>query len=162
DFSYFRQVSNWVDVTAEIQYQARENRNSLALFANGRTFQRTFLAELKLSFFLPGDVRFNTDLSQSLYATTNIMSDTSPLVINANIERRFLGDRSMILSFVVMDAARQNAYTAYMGNQFGYTNRITNSDSRYYLLQLSWKPQYWGRSRHDTGQGRNRDGSFVR
>src|SRR5690606_38572603 len=155
------QLSNWVDVTTEIQYETRENRNSLALFADGKTFHRTFLAELKLSFFLPGDVRINTDLSQSLYETTNSMSDTSPLVINANIERRFLSDKSMILSLVVMDAARQNAYTAYMGNQFGYTNRVTNPDSRYYLLQLSWKPQYWSRSSHDTGQGRKRDGSLV-
>lgn len=158
--SFFYSPARWMELTPEIQYQATEDKNSLATFS-GKTYNRMLSTDLKAGFYLPKDFRINMNLSQSAYETTNIMSNKSPFVVNANIEKRFFKEKNGILSFVVMDLTRQNAFTNYSSNELGYTNTLTNLDSRYFLLQFSWRPQVWSKSKHDTGQGRRGDGSFI-
>ena len=159
--SFFYSPVKWLDITPELRYRGNEDRNTLAT-SEGKTYNNLFYGELKLGFYLPKDFAINTNLSQSVWETTNIMSNTRPFVLNANIEKRLFKQKNGILSFVVMDAARQNAFTSYTSSDFGYTNTLTNIDSRYFLLQFSWQPQVWGKSKHDTGKGRRGDGSFVK
>lgn len=90
------------------------------------------------------------------------MSNTSPFVINANIEKRIFKQKDGIISFVVMDLAQQNTITNYTSNQFGYTNTVSRPNSRYFLFQFSWRPQKWYKSKNDTGSGRLGDGRFVK
>lgn len=153
--------AKWIDISPELRYNANEDENTLSTLS-GKTYNRLFYTELKLSLYLPKHFAINTNLSQALYETTNIMSNKRPFVLNANVEKRLFKEKNGILSFVVMDAARQNGFTNYSSTDFGYTNTLTNLDSRYFLLQFSWQPQKWGKSRHDTGKGRRGDGSFIK
>lgn len=159
--SFFYSPVKWLDITPELRYRGNEDRNTLAT-SGGKTFNNLFYGELKLGFYLSKDFAINTNLSQSVWETTNIMSNTRPFVLNGNIEKRVFKQKNGIISLVVMDAARQNAFTSYTSSDFGYTNTLTNLDSRYFLLQFSWQPQIWGKSKHDTGKGRRGDGSFVK
>lgn len=159
--SFFFSPMNWFEVTPDLRYQASEDQNSLATYASA-TYNRVFYADLKLGFFLPKDFRINANITQSVHRSTNILTDTSPFVVNANIEKRIFAKKNGIISFVVMDMAQQNAFTNYHSNEQGYTNTLSNPDSRYFLLQFSWQPQTWGVSRHDAGRGRRGDGSYIR
>lgn len=158
--SFFYSPTKWLEFTPQLAYQAIDDRSSLRTFA-GNIYNRVFTADLKPGVFLPLDLQINGNLSHSLHETTNIMTNTSPFVVNANIEKRVFKAKNGILSFVVMDLARQNAFTNYTSNEMGYTNTLSNMESRYFLLQFSWQPQFWGRSKHDPGQGRRGDGSFT-
>ena len=138
------------------------DKNSLAMTNNGETYNNNFYANLKLGFYLPKDWSINLDFSQSAYYSTNLMSNHSPFVLNANIEKRIFKNRNGLVSIVVMDAARQNAVTNYSSTNMGFINTVTNMDSRYYLLQLSYRPEIFGKSKYDKGKGRAGDGSFIK
>ncbi|MGJ1418558.1 outer membrane beta-barrel protein [Sphingobacterium spiritivorum] len=150
----------WLDIAPELKYQGLRDKNSL-ISSNGSTYSNSFFANAKLGFYLPKDWAINVDLSQAVYNTTNLMTNKSPFVINANIEKRLFPKKNGILSFVIMDATRENAVTNYVSSNMGYSNMVTNTNSRYFLLQFSYRPELFGKSRYDKGKGRKGDGSFI-
>jgi len=162
NLSMFYSPMKWLDITTELRYQGMHDKNSLAMTNNGETYNNNFYANLKLGFYLPKDWSINLDFSQSAYYSTNLMSNHSPFVLNANIEKRIFKNRNGLVSIVVMDAARQNAVTNYSSTNMGFINTVTNMDSRYYLLQLSYRPEIFGKSKYDKGKGRAGDGSFIK
>lgn len=158
--SFFYSPKKWLDIVPELNYIDQIDRNSLAN-VNRKTFNRIFTADLKLGVYMSKNLTINANMSQSLYRITNTFSNTSTFVLNANIEKRIFKNKNAIVSFVVMDLARQNVLTNYTSNNFGYTNTLTSADSRYFLFQFSWRPQVWGKSKYDKGDGRRGDGSFY-
>ncbi|WP_293912529.1 MULTISPECIES: TonB-dependent receptor [unclassified Sphingobacterium] len=150
----------WIDIAPEIKYEGLRDKNTL-IATNGSTYSNSFFANMKLGVYLPKDWAVNVDLSQAVYNTTNLMTNKSPFVINANIEKRLFPKKNGILSFVIMDATRENAVTNYVSSNLGYNNMVTNTNSRYFLLQFSYRPELFGKSRYDKGKGRKGDGSFI-
>ncbi|WP_443938322.1 TonB-dependent receptor [Pedobacter sp. MW01-1-1] len=151
----------WLELTPEIRYSSVVDMNSLAMGTAAKTYNRNFSADLKIAVFMPKDWSFASTLTQSLYQTTNVVRNTSPFVVNANIEKRILKNRTAIISLAVMDLAKQNAVIGYSSTNSGYINRVTNPESRYYLLQFSWQPQIWGKSKYGAGAGRTGSGSPI-
>lgn len=158
---FFYSPYKWLELTPDLSYNSISDNNSLSGI-NGKTYNRILLVNLKTGIFLSKDWAINTNLSQSAYNTTNVSHNTKPFVINANIEKRIFKNKSGLISFVAMDLSHQNYITNYRSTNLGYTNTLTNTNTRYYLLQFSWKPQVWGKSKYDSGQGRMGDGSFIR
>lgn len=148
--TYLVTVAPWLDIAPDLRYQAVENRYTHGSFAS-RSYYRMFFTELKINVFLPKEVRINLNTSQMINRTTNSLTDEAPFVLNANIEKRIFRNKSGVISFVVMDLARQNAFTHYVSDEYGYRNTVTNPDSRYFLLQFAWKPEYWSKSNVSDG-----------
>jgi hypothetical protein len=149
----------WLDLTPKLSYNTYNSKNSL--IQGGPVYNKDFTGSLKGGIFLPRDITINLNAVQNITRATNLLTSTHPLVINANIEKRFLKKRDAVVSFVVMDALQQNSSTRFGQMQNGYVNSLTNSKSRYFLCQLSWYPQQFtrGRSAHGARRG---DGSFVK
>lgn len=161
ELSVFYYPFKWLELTPNLNYNSITDKNSIAML-NRETFNRVLLNNLKLGLYLATDWAVNLNISQSLYHTSGVMDNVSPFVFNANVEKRIFKRKNALISLVVMDLNHKNIVTNYSSSDLGYTNMITNRNSRYYLFQFSWKPQAWGKSKYDNGQGRKGDGSFIK
>ncbi|WP_443939804.1 outer membrane beta-barrel protein [Pedobacter sp. MW01-1-1] len=149
----------WLDLTPEIQYTNSQDENSLSS-QNQKNFNSLLSMKLKAGIFLPKGFVLHSNVSQVINQSSSL-AKLSPFVVNAAIEKRIFKAKNGIISFVMMDLANQNKLYAYSSSNLGYSNTATNTDSRYFLLQFSWSPQLWGKSKYDTGRGRRGDGSFI-
>ncbi|RAJ06526.1 outer membrane beta-barrel protein [Chitinophaga skermanii] len=147
----------WLDLSPAFAYNNTSSKNNSV---NGlQPYNRDFSAYLAAKIFLPANFSMEMNAKQNIMRGTNLLTNTSPFVMNANIEKRIFKKKDGIISFVVMDAFQQNIATGMVNFDNGYTNTRTNGNSRYFLLQFSWQPQTWGKSSFMTGQRRG-DGSF--
>ncbi|TWF34927.1 outer membrane beta-barrel protein [Chitinophaga polysaccharea] len=148
----------WLDIATALAYRSDNNENSLQ---PGRPlYNNEFNALIKGAVFLPADIKFNVSARQNMLRASSFLGNQHPLVINANIEKRFLKKKDAIISFVVMDALQQNNNNMIAQTVTGYSNAVSSMESRYFLLQLAWYPQQFTRSKSAKGARRG-DGSFV-
>lgn len=149
----------WLDIATGVAYSGHRNINSLQ---PGRPlYNNEFNILLKGTLFLPAEVKVNLSARQNIVSASSLPATQHPLVINANIEKRFLKKKDAIISFVVMDLLRQNNYNVIAQTMTGYSNAVSAMDSRYFLVQLAWYPQRFTRSKSASGARRG-DGSFVK
>jgi len=148
---------NWLEIITAIEYISQVDRNSASAFT---TYNQLFNANMNVSFYMGKSWNMNFYLQQNLNQASNIKSKMTPFVLNMNIEKRIFKQHNGIVSFVIMDLAKQNYLTNYTSFDNGYQQNLTNKNSRYFLFQFSWLPQKWGRSQFDNGKGRKGDGSF--
>ncbi|WEK20562.1 MAG: outer membrane beta-barrel protein [Candidatus Pedobacter colombiensis] len=90
-------------------------------------------------------------------------TNTSPLVINASLERQLFNRRGQI-TFQAFDVLNQNNYLrSSQPNDGGYVNTFVNPTSRYFMLKLSMRLQKWSGAQGRGGRGimRRGDGSFM-
>ncbi|QJB38417.1 TonB-dependent receptor [Chitinophaga oryzae] len=149
----------WLDIASGVVYSGSRNINSLQ---PGRPlYNNEFNVLLKGAFFLPADVKINLSGRQNIVRASSLPGTLYPLVINANIEKRFLKKKDAVVSFVVMDLLRQNYYNVIAQTATGYSSVMSAVDSRYFLVQLAWNPQRFSKSKAAGGMRRG-DGSFVK
>lgn len=149
----------WLDIASAVAYTGSRNINSLQ---PGRPlYNNEFNVLLKGAFFLPADVKINLSGRQNIVRASSLPGTLHPLVINANIEKRFLKKKDAVVSFVVMDLLRQNYYNVIAQTVTGYSSVMSAMDSRYFLVQLAWYPQRFTKSKA-AGGARRGDGSFVK
>jgi len=148
---------NWLEITTALEYFSQVDRNSASAFT---TYNQLFNANMNASFYVGKNWNMNFYLQQNLNQASNIESKMTPFVLNMNIEKRIFKQNNGIVSFVIMDLAKQNYLTNYTSFDNGYQQNFTNKISRYFLFQFSWQPQKWGRSQFDNGKGRKGNGSF--
>ncbi|NLR58123.1 outer membrane beta-barrel protein [Chitinophaga polysaccharea] len=148
----------WLDIATALAYRSDNNENSLQ---PGRPlYNNEFNAVVKGAVFFPADIKFNVSARQNILRASSYLVNQHPLVINANIEKRFLKKKDAIISFVVMDALQQNNNNMIAQTVTGYSNAVSSTKSRYFLLQLAWYPQQFTRSK-SAKNARRGDGSFV-
>lgn len=150
----------WMELNPSFSYQAYRDKNSLYL-TKETVFNDISSYDANVSFFLGANWKINTILSYLKQSNTDERNNRNPIIVNANIEKRIFRDNSGIISLVIMDMTKQNYLSGFSSTEIGYTNRISNHNSRYFLLQFSWRPQLWSKSKNDSGQGRRGDGSFI-
>ncbi|NLR77014.1 TonB-dependent receptor [Chitinophaga eiseniae] len=149
----------WLDIATALAYRADNNENSLQ---PGRPlYNNEFNALVKGAIFFPADIKLNVSARQNMLRASSFLGNQHPLVINANVEKRFLKKKDAIISFVVMDALQQHNNNMIAQTVTGYSNAVSSMKSRYFLLQLAWYPQQFTRSKSAKGARRG-DGSFVR
>lgn len=149
----------WLDVASGVIYNGYNNINSLQ--AGRPLYNNEFNVLLKGGVFLPADIKINISGKQNIVRASSLPGTLHPLVINANIEKRFLKKKDAVVSFVVMDMLRQNNYNVIAQTVTGYSNAVSAVDSRYFLVQLAWYPQRFTKSKA-AGGARRGDGSFVK
>jgi len=115
----------------------------------------------KFYFFKTFQVNYSATKS---YVTGLKNFDSSPLVINAGFEKEFFAKRNLVLTFNMFDLLHQNNFIQLTTlPNGGYTNTLSNTLSRYFLVGLRLNLQKWsGRpSRHGKELKRRGDGSFI-
>ncbi|WP_264551079.1 TonB-dependent receptor [Flavobacterium sp. N2038] len=147
----------WLEITTTLEYSSQVDRNSASPV---KTFNQLFNGNLNLSLYFAKTWNMNFYLQQNINHTSNSEQKMTPFVLNMNIEKRIFKQKNGIISFVVMDLAKQNYLINYTSSDNGYQQSLTNRNSNYFLLQFSWQPQKWGKSQFDNGQGRKGNGSF--
>lgn len=122
------------------------------------TFQT---AGMDAQFYLPFELQIRTFVGSYTQDFALTARKSHRWIINANVEKRLFKKKDAMLSLLLMDALRENGEIAYQGSSRGYSTMKTNSNSRYVLVQFSWQPQIWTKSRYDKGKGRQGDGTFI-
>lgn len=154
---YTFNYKKWLELTTSLVFTSQSDHNSASAT---KTFNQLFNGDINLSLYFGDTWNVNFFFQQNLNQVSNTNDKMSPSVLNMNIEKRIFKQKNGILSFVVMDLAKQNYLLNYSSTNTGYQQTFTNKNSNYFLLQFSWQPQAWGKSKFDNNKGRNGNGSF--
>lgn len=146
----------WFELTTSLSYSSDTDRNTASL---NKTYNQLFDANINLKLFL-GDWNINAYFQQNLNQTSNFADKMSPSILNMNIEKRIFKQKNGIISFVLMDLAKENYLLKYNSFDNGYQQTFTNKNSNYFMVQFSWRPENWGKSKFDNNKGRTGNGSF--
>ncbi|WP_167398254.1 TonB-dependent receptor [Flavobacterium crocinum] len=147
----------WMEINGGLSYSSDTDHNTAS---TAKTYNQLFNATTTLKLFLGETWNINLYFQQNLNKTSNVANKMSPTILNMNIEKRIFKQKNGIISLVVMDLARQNYLLNYNSFDNGYQQTFTNKNSNYFILQFSWRPEFWGKSKFDKGNGRNGNGSF--
>lgn len=147
----------WLEINGGLSYSSATDKNTAS---KTKTYNQLFNATTTLKLFLGETWNINLYFQQNLNKTSNVANKMSPTILNMNIEKRIFKQKNGIISLVVMDLARQNYLLNYNSFDNGYQQTFTNKNSNYFILQFSWRPEFWGKSKFDKGNGRNGNGSF--
>jgi len=149
-------AKKWFELTTSLSYSSDIDRNTASV---NKTYNQLFDANINLKLFF-GDWNINAYFQQNLNQTSNFADKMSPSILNMNIEKRIFKQKNGIISLVVMDLARENYLLEYSSFDNGYQQTFTNKNSNYFMVQFSWRPEYWGKSKFDNNKGRTGNGSF--
>jgi hypothetical protein len=112
--------------------------------------------------FFFGDWRPNYSVSKNFVKGLGSLN-TNPLIINAGIEKQLSKKNSLFLTFNVFDVLKQNNFVQQNITPQGFTNTLSNTLSRYFMIGLRANFQHWGGRPKRNGKDLNRkgDGSFI-
>lgn len=155
-FSLSAMLNKWLDLDMGTRYEYSKRASKIIRHVNNSMWS----FDLKSNIYLPKNFRFSFNVTQRLIdGFGSATSNNKPFVVNGNIEKRIFKRKNAILSLAIIDLLKQNIYPVRQYTTFGYQDRITNQNSRFFQLQFLWEPQNWKASkfRTDTRKG---DGSF--
>ena len=154
-----------IEINPYIGYDLSRSFNSLPVInPNIKTstqVQTTSLAvDGKVYFF--GTYQINYSATKSFVTGLGNLS-TNPLVINTGFEKEFLKKKNLVVTFNVYDILHQNNFVQQSITTQGYTNTLSNSLSRYFLLGIRLNLQKWTGTPKRNGKDMKRrgDGSFI-
>jgi hypothetical protein len=114
-------------------------------------------------FYFLKTYQVNYSAAKSYVSGLNGLS-TNPLVINVGLEKQFLKKKNLYITFNAYDLLHQNNFIEQtIPPEGGYTNTLSNSLSRYFLIGLRLNLQHWSGTPTRNGRQMQRrgDGSFI-
>ncbi len=154
-----------IEINPYIGYDLSRSFNSLAdtsKYRNSSTQVQTVSLAIdgRMYFFKTYQINYSATKS---YVTGLSGLSTNPLVINAGFEKEFFKKKNLILTFNVYDLLHQNNFVQQTITSRGYTNTLSNSLSRYFLVGVRLNMQKWSGTPTRNGRQmmRRGDGSFI-
>ncbi|SDD46166.1 CarboxypepD_reg-like domain-containing protein [Mucilaginibacter pineti] len=153
--------NDWLEVNPYIGYDVSRSFTTLRN-ADPTSLRTTSLGIDGRVYFLK---TFQVNYSASKNYVDGLTGITSnPFVINAGFEKEFFAKKNLVLTFNVYDILHQNNFIQQtLSPQGGYTNTLSSTLSRYFLVGLRLNLQKWSGSPKRNGKNMNRrgDGSFI-
>ncbi|MEO6523693.1 MAG: outer membrane beta-barrel protein [Mucilaginibacter sp.] len=164
--------AEWIEINPYIGYDLSRSFSSLVPNStSGSTasssslstqVQKTSLAVDGKIYFLKS-FQFNYNAAKSYVAGLGSLS-TNPLVINMGLEKDFFKKRTLVITFNAYDILHQNNFIEQTLSPNGsFTNTLSSSLSRYFLVGARLYLQKWSGTPTRNGKKMNRrgDGSFI-
>jgi hypothetical protein len=150
-----------IEINPYISYDLKR-QFSTTLRSTATNVQTTSLA-------IDGRMYFFKTLQINYSASKNFISGltnqtTNPLIINAGLEKEFGAARRFVITLNVFDLLKQNNVVQQtLPSTGGYTNTLSNPNSRYFMAGIRFNFQKWtGRPTRDgINLQRRGDGSFI-
>ena len=158
--------TEWFEINPYIGYDLSRNFTSLTN-SNSNVNPNTEVKTTSLA--VDGRMYFFQTFQLNYSATKSYVNgiqnlNTNPLVINVGFEQEFFKKRNLVLTFNAFDLLHQNNFIQQtISVNGGYTNTLSNSLSRYFLVGLRLNLQKWSGSPKRNGKALQRrgDGSFI-
>jgi len=150
-----------IEINPYVSYDLRR-QFSTTRGAGSTALQTTALAiDGRFYFFKTWQVNYSA--SKNYVKGINSAQQKNPLVVNAGFEKEFGTRRLVTLTFNVYDIFHQNFFVQQTQTSTGYTNTLSNTQSRYFMVGVRLNFQKWtGRpQRNGAPQLRRGDGSFI-
>ena len=150
-----------IEINPYIGYDLSRSFSTL-LNATSTSVQTTSLAVDGRIYFLKS-FQVNYSASKNYVSGLNGLS-TNPLVINMGFEKQFLKKKNLYITFNAYDLLHQNNFIEQtLSPEGGYTNTLSNSLSRYFLIGMRLNLQHWSGTPTRNGRQmmRRGDGSFI-
>lgn len=164
--------AEWIEINPYVAYDLSRSFSSLIPSVNtsnsasnttlATQVQKTSLAIDGRMYFLQS-FQFNYSASKSYVYGLGGLS-TNPLVINMGLEKDFFKKKTLVITFNAFDILHQNNFIQQTINPDGsFTNTLSSSLSRYFLIGARLYLQRWSGSPMRNGKRMNRrgDGSFI-
>lgn len=150
-----------IEINPYIAYDLSRNFNTLPN-ATQTVVQTTSLAIDGKVYFLK-TFQVNYTAAKSFVTGYGPLGNPSPLVINAGFEKEFFKKKNLVLTFNIYDLLHQNNFVQQTLTDNGFTNTLSNTLSRYFLVGVRLNLQKWsGRpTRGGRELKRRGDGSFI-
>ncbi|UOE47868.1 outer membrane beta-barrel protein [Mucilaginibacter sp. SMC90] len=153
--------TDWFEVNPYIGYDVSRSFTTLRN-ATPTSLRTTSLGiDGKVYFLKTFQVNYSAAKS---YVTGLTGISNNPFVINGGFEKEFLAKKNLVLTFNVYDILHQNNFIQQtLSPQGGYTNTLSSTLSRYFLVGLRLNLQKWSGTPKRNGRNMNRrgDGSFI-
>ncbi|EHQ28778.1 TonB-dependent receptor [Mucilaginibacter paludis] len=164
--------TDWFEINPYLGYDLSRSFSSLVPAVNStNTTSTSSLATQvqKTSLAVDGKIYFLKSFQLNYSADKSYVSglgslSTNPLVINMGIEKEFFKKKSLVVTFNAFDILHQNNFIQQTVNPDGsYTNTLSSSLSRYFLVGARLYLQKWTGTPTRNGRKMNRrgDGSFI-
>jgi hypothetical protein len=165
--------TEWFEVNPYIGYDLSRSFSSLVpnatVGSTSSTSSSLSTQVQKTSLAIDGKIYFLQSFQVNYSATKSYVAglgslSTNPLVINMGIEKDFFKKKSLVITFNAYDILHQNNFIEQtISPNGGYTNTLSSSLSRYFLVGARLYLQKWTGTPTRNGKKMNRrgDGSFI-
>ncbi len=150
-----------IEINPYIAYDLTRNFNTLPNAT--QTEVRTTSLAIDGKFYFLKTNQFNYSAAKSFVSGYGRLGNPSPFVINAGFEREFLKRKNLVLTVNVYDILHENNFVQQTITSTGYTNTLSNTLSRYFLVGVRYNLQKWSGEPMRNGRKLQRrgDGSFT-
>lgn len=142
-----------IEIGARYEYQSRESQTM------SRRKNNLLSVDIKSALYITKDFRVSFNMTQRNLEGFGINEDRSLFVFNSSIEKRIFKRKNAVIAISCIDLFKQNIYPVRQYDTFGYQDRFSNTNSRFFKFQFLWEPQMWKSSKFKSGI-RAGDGSF--
>lgn len=149
----------WLDVNPYVSYNFTKNNYSLPVSNDSYTKAWSLNLSGRIDFMPRLYLRY--DLSKDYINGVNASSNAKPFIVNTFLTKEFLKNRRASMTINAFDLLKQNSFNNRTVSENGITNVRSNSNSRYFTVNLQWKPTVYSGGSKKTSGARKEDGSFV-
>jgi hypothetical protein len=150
-----------IEINPYIMYDLSRNFNTLPNAT--QTVVKTTALAIDGKFYFLKTFQLNYSATKSFVSGFGNLGNPSPLVINGGFEKEFFKKKNLVLTFNMYDILHQNNFVQQTLTTNGFTNTLSNTLSRYFLVGLRLNLQKWSGSPTRNGKKMQRrgDGSFI-
>ena len=150
--------NDWLEINPYVSFDFNKTNYSI-----GRNIlQRVWALSLDGNIYFTKNLQFGYALSKNFVSGIGTNVTNNPFVINTMLQMRVFKNKGS-LQLRAYDLLNQNNFINRSTSEYGFTEIVTNPNSRYVMLNLSMNLQKWtgavGRGGRDIR--RRGDGSFY-
>ncbi|MEO5911715.1 MAG: outer membrane beta-barrel protein [Pelobium sp.] len=152
--------NNWLDINPYISYDVTKTDYSLPRSTDIN--QKIWALSVDGNFYFLKSMQFGYAVSKNFVSGIGNNVTNNPLIINTMLQMKVFKNKGS-LQLRAYDLLNQNNFINRNQNENGFTEILSNPNSRYVMLNLSMNLQKWSGAIGKNGQGirRRGDGSFM-
>ena len=150
----------WFDINPFVSYDF--NKIDFSLARSNDVVQKIWALSLDGNIYFAKNYQFGYAISKNYVSGIGNNITNNPFIINTMLQMRVFKNKGS-LQLRAYDLLNQNNFINRTQNDLGFTETLTNPNSRYVMLNLSMNIQKWTGAVGNNGRSliRRGDGSFV-
>lgn len=152
--------NNWLDINPYVSYDITKTDYSLPRSTDIN--QKIWALSVDGNFYFLKNMQFGYAISKNFVSGIGNNVTNNPLIINSMLQMKVFKNKGS-LQLRAYDILNQNNFINRTQNENGFTEILSNPNSRYVMLNLSMNLQKWTGAMGRNGQiiRRRGDGSFL-
>nr|WP_294794795.1 TonB-dependent receptor [uncultured Mucilaginibacter sp.] len=152
--------NTWLEINPYVSYDV--NKTDYSLPQSKDIIQKVWSLSVDGSVYFLKNFQFSYAVSKNYVSGINNNRSTNPFVINTMLQTRVFKNRAA-LQLRAFDLLNQNNFVNRVTTANGFTETLTNPNSRYFMINLSMNLQKWTGAPKRNGMPipRRGDGSFI-